>query len=128
MPTEQQIATAALALANGVLPAAMRAYEPSKVPASKPNEFVTVTLVRRAGGSPRAGRYVTSGWSLFFMAASRTSEANARHGLDLIRGAFENNVLTVGDDTSTPVRFDNARPVGPDDKYSSGVNTYSFTL
>lgn len=128
MPTEQQVATEALRIANAALPATTRAYEPSKVPATRPDEYVTVAVVRRSGGRPRSGRYVTTGWALYVMAASKTSESNARNSLEKIRAALESQVLTVAGVTSTPVKFDSARPVGPDNTWSSGVNTYTFTL
>lgn len=128
MPTEQQIATALLALANGALPATVRAYEPSKVPATKPLEFVTVALVRRFGGTPRAGRYTTTGWAVYVMAASKTSEANARNSLEKVGDVLEGQVLTIDGRKSTPVTFNNARPVGPDDGWSSGVKTYHFAI
>lgn len=130
MPTEQQVATEALRIANAALPAAgtARAHEPSKVPSPRPDEYVTVAVVRRPGGKPRSGRYSTTGWSLYVMAASARSEENARNWLEKIRAAFESQVITVAGVASTPVKFDSARPVGPDNTWSSGVNTYTFTL
>jgi hypothetical protein len=128
MATEQQIVTASLAIANGALPLTTRAYEPSKVPKSKPDEFVTVTIARRSGGTPRAGRYATTGWALYVMAASKTSESNARNSLEKVGAALEGRVLTVAGLTSTPVKFQVDRPVGPDDGWSTGVKTYHFTL
>lgn len=131
MVTEAQVLAAFLAAANAALPASVRAYEPPKVPSPKPNEFVSVTIVRRSGGSPRSGRYETTGWSVYVMAASSaalSSGTNARNCLRLIGDAVENKPLVVGDEVSTPVRFDNGRPVAPDNNWSTGVNTYSFAI
>ena len=127
MPTEQQIATALLTIANAAV-APVVAYEPSKVPATKPAEFVTLALVRRSGGSPRSGRYVTTGWALYVMAASKISEVNARLRHEKVAAALESRTLTVDGIKSTPIKFDSARPVGPDDGYSTGVRVYHFTL
>lgn len=129
MPTEQQIATALFAIVNPAV-APVVAYEPSKVPTgtSKPAEFVTLALVQRSGGTPRAGRYATTGWALYVMAASKVSENNARLRHDKIAGVLDGRILTIAGATSTPVTFDNARPVSPDDGYSTGVRVYHFAL
>lgn len=131
MPTEQQVATTVIGLINTALPASVRAYDPSTIPkddANKPAEFVIVTVARRSGGSPRAGRYVTTGWGIYVLAASRTSVANARNSLRLAGTAIESQVLTVAGATSTPVRFDNERTVGPDGVWFSGVNSYTCAI
>lgn len=128
MATESQVMTAALTAVNDALPAAVRACEPSEVPGTRPAEFVVVTLARRSGGTARAGRHSTTGWALYLMAASSTSEANARNTLEKARAALENVVLTVGSESSTPVTFANARPVSPDDGWFSGSAVYHFAL
>lgn len=128
MPTEAQVIAAVLTAANTALPATVRAYEAGKVPSPRPNEFVVVSIVRRAGGNPRAGRFETTGWSVYVMAASASSEANARNSLRLVGTAIESQSLTVAGERTTPVRFSNGRPVAPDDGYFSGVNTYDFTI
>lgn len=128
MATESEIMAAVLAAANAALPASVRAYEPSKVPGVRPKEFVTVTIVRRAGGSARSARHATTGWAVYFLGASLTSEANARNSLRLAGAALENKTLTVGSESSTVVRFDNARPVSPDDGWFTGASTYTFAI
>ena len=128
MATESQVVAAVLAAVNAALPATVRAYEPSKVPGSRPAEFVQVTVVRRSGGTARAGRRSTRGWAVYFMAASRTSEANARNSLRLAGDALENRALIVGDESSTPVEFNTARPVSPDDGWFSGSSVYHFAI
>lgn len=128
MPTEQQIAAVVLGLINAALPATTRAYEPDKVPATRPANYVVLTVVRRSGGTPRGGRYVTTGWSFYLMGVAQTSVSNARNSLRLAGDALESKVLTVAGLASTPVKFDNGRPVAPDDGWFSGVNTYSTAL
>lgn len=127
MPTEQQISDVCIAAINAQF-SSTRAYESSSLPASRPAEFIVVTLVRRSGGSPRAGRYVTSGWALYVMAASQTFASNARNSLEKARAALEGVVITVDGVKSTPIRFGDGRPVAPDDGWLSGVNTYQFAL
>lgn len=135
MPTEQQVATVVLGLINAALPAvappggyAVRAYDASSVPGTKPAEFVTISIARRSGGESRSGRYVTTGWSIYVQAASQTKVANAHNSLRMAGVAIESKVLTVAGLTSTPVKFDNERPVGSDDGWFSGVHSYTFTL
>lgn len=128
MPTDAQVLTAVLDAANAALPASVRAYTPSSVPVKRPAEFVVVTLARRAGGSARAARFATKGWAVYFMAASQTSDANARNSLRRVGEALENSTLTVGSETSTVVTFDNARPVAPDDGWFTGTDAYRFAI
>ena len=131
MPTEDDVLAAVLAAINDALPDNVQAYEPSKVPSPRPNDFVSVTVARRAGGAGRGGRYATTGWSVYVMAASSVAlygEDRARNSLRLAGTALENNTLIVADEKSTPARFDNARPVAPDDGWFSGVTTYTFAI
>lgn len=128
MPTEEQVVDAVLAAANAALPESVRAYEPGRMPATKPREFVTVSVVRRAGGSARAGRHATTGWVAYFMGASNVVESNARKWLQLIGDALENQHLIVSGESSTPVRFDNGRAVAPDDTWFTVVHAYHFAI
>ncbi|MBM7518274.1 hypothetical protein [Nocardioides nitrophenolicus] len=128
MPTEQQVATVVLDLVNTALSEPAEAFAPDEVPSPRPAEHVIVTVVRRAGGTARSGRYVTSGWSLYLMAVSQVSVANARNSLAAAGAALESAVIAVGGVTSTPIRFDSARAVAPDDSWFSGVNVYNFAL
>lgn len=127
MATESQVVAAVLAAINAALPANVRAYEPSKVPGTRPAEFLTVTLAERAGGTSRAGRTSTRGWQVYVLAASANSEANARNSQDKAHNALINRVLVVGSESSTPVALGPARVVGPDDGWFSGSKSYLFT-
>jgi hypothetical protein len=128
MPTEQQVANEILARIKAQLSGEAAAFEPDEVPSPRPGEHVVVTVVRRAGGAPRSGRYSTTGWSAYVMAASQTAAQNARASLQEARQGLESVVITVDGVESTPIRFDSARVVGPDDGWFSGVNVYAFTL
>lgn len=128
MPTEQQVAAVVVALIDAALPPSVVVGDPSTIPDVKPAEFVVVTVARRSGGNARAGRYVTTGWGIYVMAASKSSVANARNSLRLAGAAIESQVLTVAGLASTPVRFDNERTVGEDNDYYSGVNSYTFAI
>jgi len=127
MADEKAVLDAVLALVNAALSTA-EAYPVGKVPEPFPSEFVTVYVVRRSGGTGRAGRYSTRGWAVYVTGASSTSEANARNSLRLTGDALENKVLTVGSEQSTPMRFDNARPISNDKGWHSGVSTYHFAI
>lgn len=127
MASEKEVLDAALALLNAALPD-VTAYPLGKVPEPFPVDFVTVYAVRRAGGSGRAGRYVTKGWALYVTGASSKSESNARNSLRIAGDALENKVLVVDSERSTPMRFDNARPISKDKGWHAGVSVYHFTI
>lgn len=131
MPTEQQVAAVVLGLVNAALPSTgnvVRAYDASTVPVTKPAEFVVVSVARRPGGDPRAGRRKRTGWSVYLMAVSQTSVTNARNSLRIAGAAIEFQNLTAAGATSTPVDFYNQRPVAPDDGWFSGAATYNFAF
>lgn len=131
MPTAAQIADALLAAVNGSTPPFV--VKPDGVPVQRPSEYVTLTVVRRGGGTARAGRHSTSGWAAYFMAVSQLYVDNAHNSLKRVNVALENKTLTVelDDDetvTSTPVTYASGRPVAPDDGWFSGVHVYHFTV
>lgn len=127
MATEKQVLDAVLELINAALPPAVRAYPQGKVPQPFPPDFVAVYVVRRSGGGGRAGRYTTRGWAVYVTGAS-TSEPDARNSLRLAGDALENKTLAVGSESSTPMRFDNARPITDDKGWHAGVSVYHFTI
>lgn len=128
MADEKQVLDAVLALVNAALPASTRAYAVGTVPTPFPKEFVTVYVVRRSGGTGRAGRFSTRGWAVYVTGASSFSEANARNSLRLAGDALENKTLTIGSEQSTLMRFDNARPISNDKGWHSGVSTFHFAI
>ena len=128
MASEEQVLDEALSLLNAALPDSVTAYAHGPMPEPFPHEFVRVYLVRRAGGTGRAGRYDTTGWALYVTAASSQFEANARNSLRIVGEALENTVLAVGSEQSTPMRFDNARPITDDKGWHAGVSVWHFTI
>lgn len=129
MATEQSVLDAVLALVDAALPTKTASYEAGTVPEPFPAEFVTVYVVRRGGATAgRAGRYATRGWAAYITGASNASGHNARNSLRLAGDALENRVLVVGDERSTPMRFDNGRAVVEDKGWHSGVSVYHFTI
>lgn len=128
MATEQQVAAAVMTRIQAALGQRVKAYDHDQLPSKRPEEHVVVTIARRAGGVPRAGRYSTTGWAVYVMAASKTFVDNARTSLQKVRTELENKTLTVGDETSTPVTFRTGRPVGEDDGWLTGSDTFHFTI
>lgn len=126
MVDEQQVLDAVVALLDPALPKPVLEHGAVGDPA--PPEYLTVYVVRRAGGSPRAGRYVTGGWAVYLTGASSRSGENARDSLERARTALENKTLTVGSERSTPMRFDNARPITDDKGWHAGVSVYHFAI
>lgn len=126
MADEEQVLEALIALVD----------PPSTVPVGKagelatpyPPDFLTVYVVRRGGGTGRGGRNATQGWAAYFTGASLTSGDNARKSLKVVADTLENRVLTVGAERSTPVTFDNARPITNDKGWHSGVSVYHFAI
>lgn len=128
MASEKDVLDAVLAAVNAALPPSVRAWPVGKVPEPFPVEFVTVHVVRRSGGTARSGRYSTRGWAAYVTGASSESEANARNSLRLAGDALENQVLVVASGRSTPLRFDNARPIDKAKGWHAGVSVYHFTV
>lgn len=125
-PTESQVATEVLSAINTALSTAVRAYEPSKVPVTRPDEYAVVTIAERVGGQGRGGRYATRGWAVYVMGVSRTSVANARRTLETAHSALEGVVLLIDGIETTPIRLGPTRPVGPDDGWFSGSKSYTL--
>lgn len=130
MADEQQVLDAALAMLNASLPAQAKACAQGKVPEPFPAKFVTAYAVRRSGGTSRAGRHSTRGWALYLTGVSRVSEEDARLSLRTCTDALENKVLVVGDERSTPMRFDTARPIDKPrgSEWHSGVVVFHFAI
>ena len=126
---EQTHAAAVVARLNAVLPAAVRAYDADDVPATKPTSYVEVSVTRRFGGNRRSSaNTATGGWRITTRAVDHTSIANARLTANTTRTALEFFRLSVGGKTSTPVQFETADPVAPDDGWWSGLTAWTYAL
>lgn len=129
MSTEQH-GVAILAALNAVLPASMAAYDLDDLAklATKPDNYVEVTVSRRYGGDRRnAGAKSATGWRITTRVVAKTI-SNARLIEDHCKTALENVRLTVGAETSTAVEFETAEIVGPDDGYFSGLTAWIYAL
>ncbi len=128
---EQPVATAVKALLTSLLaPVAATPYEYDEAAAlaSLPGRYVEWTLSRRVGGESRVCSGIgTVGWRLTTRVVARSSD-----GCRVMRTAIngvEGSVITVGDLASTPVQFETADDIGPDDAgYVSGISAWTFTL
>lgn len=122
--TEQQEATAVLAALNTAL-APKVAYELDAVPATRPANYVEVTVSRRFGGEERAARKGSTGWRITTRAVSRyVSDARLMH--EKSRTALEYVRLSVGGKSSTPVQFETEVPVQEDDGWFSGLISWTY--
>ena len=126
---EQPIADAVGALLGALLtPASAAAYEYDNLPDSLPGRYVEWTLSRRFGGSVRAsGAIGTVSWRLTTRAVARSSE-----GVRALRTALaglEQQIITVGAYSSTPVQFETTDDIEPDKAgYLSGISSWTLTL
>lgn len=126
---EQTHAAAVIARLNAVLPATVRAYDVDDVPTDLPSKYVEVTVTRRYGGTRRASASTaTGGWRITTRVVDQTSIANARLTANTARTALEFYRLSIGGKTSTPVQFETAEVIGPDDGWWSGMTAYTYAL
>ena len=127
--TEQQVVTAVLAVVSGALTGGRQAYDVDKVPSTRPAEYVEVSVTRRFGGEPRNDAWVgTTGWRIALRFVSQSSVPDARNMARQAGDALEFAVLTAGGLQSTPVQFEGAEEIGPDDGWFSGLTTYTTTF
>lgn len=126
---EQLHATAVLTVLNAALPTQTRAYDVSEVPDTKPPHYVEVMLSRRFGGARRASADTgTGGWRIATRVVDKESVTDARNTASKVRDALEFARLAVAGKQSTPVQFEGAEPIGPDDGWWSGLTTWTYVL
>lgn len=127
---DEALHTAAfLAAVNASLPASVRAYSPDAVPEPLPQDYVEVTVSRRAGVANRAnGRTLLGGWRATTRAVSSVGVYNAQRSEEKVRLGVEFKRLSVGGKTSTPVQFETSDAVGPDDGAWSGLSAWTYAL
>lgn len=127
--TAQETMTAALAALNAALPAQVRAYDLHKVPSPRPDEYVTVLLMRRPGAPLSiAGTAGVVGYRIRVRAASHTSVTNVRNLLERCRGALEFARIQVGATRTTPIQFETEDDVTGDDGWFAAYDDYTFAL
>jgi hypothetical protein len=132
MPTEQEVAVAALA----ALDASLASYGPT-VGAVKAldlddargvsGEHVQVTLTRRFAERERAGREAQTPWRLTTRPVANFV-ANGRQMAALCYAALNGVRLAAGGETSTPVRLESSDAISEDDGKFSGLTTWTLTF
>lgn len=124
MLTEQQVSDAVVAFLNAT---GAHAFDLQDVPALPPDLYTEVTVTRRFGGTQRASG-VREGvlWRVTTRQVARRL-ANAQT-LRAKSAAMENVSLDVAGMTSTPVEFETSEPIGPDDGFFSGLESWTFAL
>jgi hypothetical protein len=124
MATEQEHSDAVVAFLNtlGAL-----AYDLGDVPSPAPDRYTEVTVSRRFGGEQRYSGLRDG--QLYRVTARQVGKVyqNAQNLRAKIAG-LEGVALTVAGLVTTPVEFESADPIGPDDGYFSGLQTWTYAL
>lgn len=127
--SDEAHASAVVAAINAELPATRRAYEVDDLPSPRPAEYVEVTVSRRAGADPRfVGRTGRTGWRVTTRPVSSTSAKNVRLMQADCAAALDGANLSIGGEFSTPVQFETADPVVPDDNWFSALTAWTYAL
>lgn len=126
-------AAAVLAALNAVLPAGKKAYDTDALARLKPNlpdEYVEVVITRRAySGSERLPSGTTAGaWRALTRSVSLRSITNARQQRNWVHDALERKRLAIGGKRTTPIKFETAEPIGPDEGAWSGYEMWTYVL
>jgi hypothetical protein len=128
LATEEQHAAAVLTALNTALTSNMRAYDYDEVPATRPDNYVEVTVSRRFGGDNRAvGSTGRVGWRITTRPVAKTV-SNAREMRKRVTTALNAARVTVSGDKSTPIQFEGEEPIGPDDGWYSGLSTWTYAI
>jgi hypothetical protein len=126
MATDEEVAAAFIARLSA-LGASPFDYDDLAAAATKPDNYTEVTVSRRFGGEQR---YSGLRDGQLYRATARQvgkTVSNARN-LRAKSAGLEGVSLTVGSATTTPVEFESAEPIGPDDGWFSGLETWTFAL
>lgn len=126
MASEQDQVDAILAVLNAALSPKV-AYDVGDVPLDRPAEYVEVFLTRRFGAVETIGGPKSStGWRVTVRAVSRSSVNNVRLMLNKCREALEDVRLSVGAEETTPIEFENARTIAPDEGWFTGATNFTY--
>lgn len=122
--TEAEALAAVLALLNTGGTIAYTIGDLQKMGTAVPQEYVEVGLSRMFGGQAlNDGRTATTGYRITTRAVA-LKEPNAREMARRATTRLEGS--RVGD--STPVAFESADTIGPDDGWFSGLTLWTFVL
>lgn len=128
MVDANDVLTATLATLNATLPATVRAYDRSKVPAPRPPEYVEVGVGRISGGEQRAcGATAVTGWRITARALSQVSVHNANNSLSLCDTALDAQRLAVNAQWGF-VAFESGDDPAYDDGWFDGLHTYTTAI
>lgn len=124
MATDEEVASAFIARlsALGALP-----YDYDDLPATRPANYSEVTVTRRYGGEQRASGVRDGRLYRATVRQVAKTVSNARN-LRAKSAGLEESVLTIGGATTTPIEFETADVIGPDDGWFSGLETWTFAL
>lgn len=126
--TAQENADAILAALNTAL-APRVAYELDKVPATRPAQYVEVTLARRFGGESRQDGFIgTTGYRVIVTAISSATVSSIRSDLEKCRAALEFQSLTVGALSTTPIQFETEDEADYGNGWFAQYATYTYAI
>lgn len=96
--------------------------------AAPPAYYTEVTVSRRFGGNPRVtSESGITGWRVTTRQVAKTV-SNAREMRKRTHAALEEQRVTAAGVMSSPIKFETAEPVGSDDGWYSGLESWTFTL
>lgn len=124
MPNEQAHSDAVVAFLNTL---GASAYDLGDVPASAPDRYSEVTVTRRFGGQQRSSG--VRDVELYRITVRQVAKLyqNAQN-LRAKSAGLEDAVLTIGGETTTPIEFSSAQPIGPDDGWFSGLQVWNYAI
>lgn len=104
-------------------------YEYGQVPKPFPKRYTEVTVSRRFGGNPRAtSRSSVDGWRVTTREIGKDYAANARAERAAAHTALEDQRLTVDGVETSPIHFETAEAIAPDElPYYSGLTSWTYT-
>jgi hypothetical protein len=106
---------------------AQQAYAIGRVPATKPSSYNEVTVMRRFGGVTRGD--ADPGAKLYRVFVRSVGQLVDNAQAQRTRAAaLENQVVTVAGETTTPLAFETAEPIGLDDGWYSGSLQLIYAL
>lgn len=121
-------AVVAALTATGAIP-----YDLGKVPGTTgnpgtlPARYTEVSVMRRFGGNPRStSQSGVEGYRITTRAVA-DSAANARNLRTKQHEALEELVLSVDGQFTSPIKFEGAEPIAPDEGEFSGLTTWTYS-